>query len=68
MAVRPGAYLSLCAGYGGLDDAVARAFCGAVPLCYVEIGAEVACILARRMEEGTLPPAPVWSDLACGKI
>lgn len=32
-------------------------------MCYVEREAYAASVLVRRMEEGRLDPAPVWSDL-----
>lgn len=56
--------LSLCSGYGGLDIAVKRVFPSARTVCYVE--REVSCvrILASRMAEGSLDPAPVWDDVA----
>lgn len=54
--------LSLCSGVGGLDLGLHLA----VPsrtVCYVEREAFAASILAARMEDGSLAPASVWSDL-----
>ncbi len=56
--------LSLCSGYGGLDLGVECATGGATrTICYVEREASAAAILAARMAEEAMAPAPVWSDL-----
>mgnify|MGYP003148475240 CR=1 FL=1 len=55
--------LSLCSGIGGLDLGIAMALGGARTVCHVEIEAACCELLARRMEEGRLDEAPVWSDL-----
>lgn len=56
--------LSLCSGIGGLDLALDLATGGAAKsICYVEGEAHAAAILAARMEEGCLAPAPIWNDL-----
>ena len=55
--------LSLCAGIGGLDLA-ARRVLGARTIGLVERDAAALEVLAARMEEGSLDPAPAWSDLA----
>jgi len=55
--------LSLCAGIGGLDLGIRRVFPAARTVCYVEREAACIEILATRMEEGSLDPAPVWTDL-----
>src|SRR5574341_1378331 len=63
---RPGGHLNglaLCAGIGGLDLGVKLACPGYRPVCYVEGEAYAAAILATRMGEGWLDPAPIWSDL-----
>lgn len=54
--------LSLCAGIGGLDLGVALAV-PARTVCFVEREAFAAAVLVARMEDGSLAPAPVWSDL-----
>ncbi|VTU38399.1 Modification methylase HhaI [Variovorax sp. PBS-H4] len=41
-------------GYLGLE---------ACTVCYVEREAHAAAVLAARIEEGSLDPAPVWSDM-----
>lgn len=55
--------LSLCAGIGGLDLGIRRVFPASRTVCYVEREAACIEILATRMEEGSLDPAPVWTDL-----
>lgn len=52
--------LSLCSGVGGLDLAL-RPWARSV--CYVERDAFAAAVLVARMEDSSLDPAPVWSDL-----
>ena len=59
----PPRILSLCAGIGGLDLGIELAFPGARTVCFVEREAACCQILASRMEEGRLAPAPVWTDL-----
>ncbi|MBD2842693.1 DNA cytosine methyltransferase [Erythrobacter sp. KMU-140] len=56
--------LALCAGVGGLDLGIRIARPDARGIAYVEREAHAAAILAARMEDGALHPAPVWSDLA----
>ena len=56
--------LSLCSGIGGLDVAVHLAVPQARTVCWVEWEAYCVEVLAARMEEGALAPAPVWTDLA----
>jgi DNA (cytosine-5)-methyltransferase 1 len=59
--------LSLCSGIGGLDLGVHAALrrMGYAPrtICYVEIEAFAAAILAHQMEQGYLDAAPIWSNL-----
>lgn len=59
----PSRYISLFTGCGGLDLAVGLAIPNARCVCRVENDAAVARILAARMEEGSLEPSPVWSDV-----
>ena len=56
--------LSICAGTGGLDLGVELGSGGAVrTVCYIEREARSAEVLAARMAEEALAPAPVWSDV-----
>lgn len=55
--------LAICAGVAGLELGIRIAEPGARGVCYVEREAYAAGILAARMEEGWLHPAPIWSDL-----
>ncbi len=61
VAVPP--YISLFTGCGGLDLAVGLAVPSSRCVCRVENDAAVARILAARMEEGSLEPSPIWSDV-----
>jgi site-specific DNA-cytosine methylase len=60
---RPFTVLSLCAGVGGLDLGVRLAEPAARTVCFVEIEAYACAILAARMAENALDPAPVWTNL-----
>lgn len=55
--------LSLCAGIGGIDLGLRLALPTSRAVCYVEVEATAAAILAARFADGTLDPAPIWSDL-----
>lgn len=63
MDLRPFTILSLCAGVGGLDLGLRVAQRNARTICFVEIEAYAAAILATRMEQDALDQAPVWTDL-----
>jgi DNA (cytosine-5)-methyltransferase 1 len=56
--------LSLFSGVGGLDLALRLAVPRARTVCYVEGEAQAVAVLAARMEEGLLDPAPVWGDVS----
>lgn len=57
--------MALCAGIGGLELGLRIAMGGrARGVCYVEREAYSAACLVARMEDKTLDPAPIWSDLA----
>ena len=61
MATRP-QVLSICSGVGMLDLGL-RLAVDARTVLYVEREIPSVQILARRMEDGTIDAAPVWSDL-----
>lgn len=63
MDLRSSRILSVCSGVGGLDLGVRVAVPTARTVCFVEHEAFAAHILATRMEEGSLDPAPIWTDL-----
>jgi DNA (cytosine-5)-methyltransferase 1 len=61
---RPCNVLSICSGYGGIELGLHAALDGRTrTVCYVENELGVASILAARMEDGSLDPASIWSDL-----
>lgn len=55
--------LAICSGVGGLELGVGLAAAGYRTVCHVEGEAYAAAVLAARMEDGALAPAPIWSDL-----
>ncbi|WP_409514605.1 DNA cytosine methyltransferase [Brevundimonas sp.] len=55
--------MSLCAGVGGLELGVRIARPGARGVCYLEREVPAAARLVARMQDGSLHPAPIWSDL-----
>jgi DNA-cytosine methyltransferase len=55
--------LALCAGVGGLELGIERVFDGYQTVAFVEGEAFAASNLVKKMEEGSLAPAPIWSDL-----
>ena len=62
-------YISVASGYGGLDLGVERGSSGLTqPVLYIEREAPAAAVLAARMDEEKLPPAPIWSDLRCIRL
>jgi len=57
--------ISLCSGGGGIDLALANVFSGRYRcLAFCEREAYPAAVLAARMEEALLSPAPIWDDVA----
>lgn len=56
--------LSLCSGSGGLELGIRIAEPRSRCVAYIEREAYAVALLAARMEQGWLDPAPVWSDLA----
>ena len=63
MALSPQFYISLFSGAAGLDLAVRLAIPEARCVCFCEREIGAARILAARMEDGSLEPAPIWSDV-----
>ncbi len=63
MDPRPFTILSLCSGVGGLDLGLRVAQPNARTICFVEIEAFACAILAARMAENTMDPAPIWTNL-----
>jgi len=55
--------LALCSGIAGLDLALQRVVPGYRTVCHVEGEAFAAAVLARRMEDHQLEPAPIHGDL-----
>lgn len=55
--------ISLFSGCDGLCLGLKLAVPEARVVCYVEQEIYACSILAARMEENTIPPAPVWSDV-----
>jgi DNA (cytosine-5)-methyltransferase 1 len=55
--------LSLCSGTGMLDEGVRLAYPQARTACMVEREGYLAALLVRRMQEGNLDEAPIWSDV-----
>lgn len=56
--------MAICAGYGGIELGLHLATSGtAAAICYVERDANAAKRLVKRMAEGFIAEAPVWSDL-----
>lgn len=56
--------LALCSGVGGLELGVRLAVgTTASVVCHVEREAYAAAVLAARMEDKILDPAPIWSDV-----
>ncbi|MCT4575092.1 MAG: DNA cytosine methyltransferase [Alphaproteobacteria bacterium] len=55
--------LSLCSGVGGIELGLKLAIPNARTICYVE-GETYCCeVLAKKMEQGALAEAPIWSDV-----
>lgn len=55
--------LALCAGYGGLELGIERVFDEYKTVCYVEGEAFAASHLIKKMEEGRMDNAPIWSNV-----
>ncbi len=55
--------LALCAGVGGLERGIESIIPQARTVCYVEGETYPASVLASKMEAGSLPKAPIWSNV-----
>jgi len=55
--------LALCAGVGGLERGIESIIPGSRTVCYVEGETYPASVLASKMEAGSLPKAPIWSNV-----
>lgn len=55
--------LSLCSGVGGLELGFKLAVPTARTICFVEREAYCCEVLVKRMEDGCLDEAPIWTDL-----
>ena len=56
-------HLSLCAGYGGIDLGLQRAIKSIRTICFVEIEAYAIANLVKKIEEGLLDLAPIYTDV-----
>ena len=62
MAIHTG--IALCSGIGGLELGISLVLESSYStVCYVEREAFPASLLVKRMEDGILDHAPIWSDL-----
>jgi len=55
--------LSFCSGYGGIERGLELAGFEHRVIAYVEIEAFAIALLVKKMEEGKLPVAPVYTDI-----
>ncbi len=55
--------LALCAGVGGLERGIESILPRARTVCFVEGETYPASVLASKMEAGSLPKAPIWSNV-----
>ena len=55
--------LSFCSGYGGIERGLDLAGFEHRVIAYVEIEAYAIALLVKKMEEGELPPAPIYTDI-----
>jgi len=56
-------HLSLCSGYEGIGIGIRRVLPNVREVAYVEIEAYAIANLVAKMEEGKIPPTPVFSNL-----
>ena len=55
--------LAVCAGVGALERGIESIIPSARTVCYVEGETYPASVLASKMEAGSLPKAPIWSNV-----
>ena len=55
--------LSLCSGYGGIEEGISQVLGGVSVLALVEVEAFAITNLVNKMETGRMVPVPIWSDL-----
>lgn len=55
--------LALCAAVGGLERGIESIIPNSRTVCYVEGETYCASVLASKMEAGSLPKAPIWSNV-----
>lgn len=55
--------ISLCSGYEGIGLGLKRVIPNLRTILYSEIEKYACELLVKRMEEGKLDPAPIWTDL-----
>jgi len=55
--------ISLCSGYEGIGLGLKRVLPNLRTIAYVEIEMYACAVLAKRMEEGKLDIAPIWTDV-----
>ena len=56
-------HISLCTGYGGIDLGLSRILPNLRTIAYCEIELYAIENLIAKMENGILPPCPIWSNL-----
>jgi len=59
----PYTVLSLCTGYGGLEQGIRQCNVDLQTLCYVEIEGFAIANLVNKMETGKMDVAPIWTNL-----
>lgn len=59
----PTQVLSLCSGIGGLDRGLGIVCPSSRVVCAVEVEAYAAAVLASHIEDGTMAPFAIWSDI-----
>lgn len=55
--------LALCSGFGGIEIGLESRIDGFRTVCHVEGEAYAASVLIKKIQEGTIHEAPVWSNV-----